>query len=265
MKTGTIRAALAALAIMSMVSCASILAPQPDRSRFFVLSGGVDGGAAKSTALGARQLWVGVGPLQIPDYLQRSGIATRVGPTQVRYSQVNRWAEPLEELFPRVLAQDLSTSLSTNQVVLFPWPGNMRIDYQVQVNVERFELTAQDQAVLAASWIIKDPLTGQILASGETNESRPAGSDAAAATSALSQALGAMANSLASRILQLAREVHHAERKESATTRVFPSFESGTARSQLPPLGSAICPRAPAAPSEEALPAPTRPPSIWPS
>ncbi len=231
MKTPAIRLALAVLAITSLASCSSLLAPQPDHSRFFVLSTSADGLAARpaTTALGTKELSVGVGPVRIPDYLQRSGIATRTGPTQVEYSQVNRWAEPLEQCFPRVLAQDLSASLASNRVVLFPWPGNTRVDYQVQVNVERFELTSQGQAVLLARWTIKSPQTGAILASGEANESRPAGSDASSATAALSQTLGAMADSLASRISQLALGTRRTERKESAAAPAFRAVERGPA------------------------------------
>jgi|YelNatPaOPRAMG01_1025707.scaffolds.fasta_scaffold08217_4 uncharacterized lipoprotein YmbA len=214
MKTPATRLALLALAL-TITGCASLLAPQPDRSRFFVLSSGAK---ASSTAPGASHLALGVGPVTIPDYLQRPGIATRVGPTEVDYSQTDRWAEPLEECLPRVLAQDLSDSLGTSRVVMFPWAGDTHVDYQVQVNVERFELTSQGQAVLAARWTIRNPQTGEILDSGEANESRRAGSDAASATAALSQALDAMARDLASRISQLSRKAGPSERKESAAT-----------------------------------------------
>ncbi len=238
MKTATIHLALAAVAIMSIAGCGSVLAPQPDRSRFFVLTA-ANGGSPKSTAaaLSSSRLSVGVGPVQIPDYLQRPGIATRVGPTQVRYSQVNRWAEPLEECFPRVLAQNLSRSLPKGQVILFPWPGNIHVDYQVQVNVERFELTSQGQAVLAARWLIKDPQTEEILASGDANETHPAGTDAATGTAALSQTLAAMADSQTLRISQLSREAHHTHRKGSARSPAFPPLKSDAAHTHRPPPG----------------------------
>jgi uncharacterized lipoprotein YmbA len=229
MKTSAIHVTLFALAIASIAGCGSLLAPQPDRSHFFVLSASADSGGAKpsATALGGGQLSVGVGPVRMPDYLQRPGIATRLGPTQVEYSQVDRWAEPLDECFPRVLAQDLSASLSTNQVALFPWPGGTRIDYQVQVDVERFEVTSQGQAVLAARWTIKNPESGASLASGDVNESRPAGSGAASATAALSRVLGAMADTLAARISLLSLKAPRAERKESAAIPAFRAVERG--------------------------------------
>ena len=207
-----IRLTLTALLIISITSCGSILAPQPDRTQFFVLAASADSVAAGSRAFSASGPLVGVGPVLIPDYLQRSAIATRVGRSQVRYSHVNRWAEPLEECLPRVLAQDLSNSLSSNRVILFPWPGNIRVDYQVQVNVERFELTSQGQAVLAARWLISDPQTGKIIAAGDAQESQSAGTDAAAGTAALSQALAAMSESLASRILELSRAAQQTSR-----------------------------------------------------
>lgn len=230
MKTLAIWLALSALVVVSIASCGSLLAPQPDRARFFVLTSSASGSgtASSATAPGASRLSIGVGPVRIPDYLQRSEIATRVSPTQIEYSQVNRWAEPLEECFPRVLAQDLSSSLATNRVVMFPWLGNTRVDYQVQVSVERFELTSQGQAVLTARWMIRNPRTGKIVAAGEANESHAAGSDAASSTAALSQTVGAMADDLASRISQLAVNARPTKRKESAAT---PAFRFGLSQS----------------------------------
>jgi uncharacterized lipoprotein YmbA len=174
----------------------------------------------------------------IPDYLQRSAIATRVGRSQVRYSHVNRWAEPLEECFPRVLAQDLSNSLSSSRVILFPWPGNIRVDYQVQVSVERFELTSQGQAVLAARWLISDPQTGKIIVSGDAQESQSAGTDAATGTAALSQALAAMSESLALRIAQLPHAAQQARRRAFAASEAVFSFigEPVHSRARVPAI-----------------------------
>lgn len=211
MKTG-ICLTLAALAIFLIPGCGGLLAPQPDRSSYFVLNA-VNGGPGKAALAtsAATQLSVGVGPVEIPSYLQRLGIATRVGPTQVRYSQFNRWAEPLEERVPRVLAQDLAASLPGSQVVLFPWPGNMPVDYQVQVDIRRFELTSGHRVVLVAHWMINDSRNGRMLASGIVSEHRASGPNTASATEALSQALAAMADTLASRLAHLAGAENQAD------------------------------------------------------
>lgn len=201
--------ALILAAIVSTGGCGSLLAPQPDRAQFFVLTsstGSVTTKAAASNATG-KQLSIGVGPVSIPEYLQRPGIATRVGPTRVEYSQTDQWAEPLEQCFPRVLAQDLSNSPAISRVVMYPWPRSIHVDFQLEVNVRRFELDTRRQAVLDAKWDLENPITGKVIESGFISETHPAGSDASTATTALSHVLGSMADSLASRIAALSERL----------------------------------------------------------
>ena len=59
------------------------LAPQPDRTQYFVLSPTAASGAAASTASTAR-LAVGVGPIKFPDYLKRPGVVTRASSDRLR-------------------------------------------------------------------------------------------------------------------------------------------------------------------------------------
>lgn len=206
--------ALILAAIVSTGGCGSVLAPQPDRVRFFVLtsSSGSITPRPGVPRLNSKQLSVGVGPVNIPEYLQRPGIATRVGPTRVEYSQTNQWAEPLDQCLPRVLAQDLSSSPAISRVVMYPWLRSTHVDFQLQVNVRRFELNNHGQAVLDAHWAIENPNTGKVFESGFITETQPAGPDAGTATAALSHTLGAMADSLASRIVSLS-DTFEAKRK----------------------------------------------------
>ena len=82
---------------------------------------------------------IGVGPVVFPDYLSRSGIVTHPSPETVQIAEFDRWAEPLEKSFARVLAQNLSVLLGTDKVALFPWPGSKDADCQVVVEVFRFD------------------------------------------------------------------------------------------------------------------------------
>ena len=116
--------------------------PQPDRSKFFVLAPSAD--AANSVApagLGASSAAtiIGLGPIKLPDYLDRDEVVTRVGPNRLELSDQDRWAEPLDNNFKQVIAQDLTQSLGTHSITFFPWPGTTRVDYQVRIDVYRFE------------------------------------------------------------------------------------------------------------------------------
>ena len=81
--------------------------------------------------------------LEASDYLDRQGIVTRVSPNRFVVAENDRWAEPLEENFSRVLARNLSILLQTDRIVAYPWERSQQPTYQIQVEVPRFEPTAE--------------------------------------------------------------------------------------------------------------------------
>ena len=191
---------------LALLACGcTVLAPVTDRSRFYVLA---SDSAEQSTHTapdppGKSELAVGLGPVHLPEYLQRAGLATRMEPTRVEYSIVDRWAEPLNDSFPRVLSQDLAHALGTDRVVLFPWNRSLYVSYQVEVTVERFDIDTSNQAVLMARWLIKDVKSGQIVDAGNSNQTRAAGTDGTSRTAALSQTISAFSGELAAEVRRL--------------------------------------------------------------
>src|SRR5271168_5198895 len=138
--------ALAMLAILA-TGCSSILAPQPDPTHFFILS--ADSSAAPAASNGAATLVVGLGPVNFPDYLARVEIITRLSEDRVAVSSEERWAEPLDVSFKRVLAHDLANALGGAQVAIFPWVGEaIQPGYRVEMTVDRFDTDAQGNAQL---------------------------------------------------------------------------------------------------------------------
>ena len=97
---------------------------------------------------------VGVGPVKIPEYLDRSGIVTRVTSNELTVAEFNKWAEPLDESFPRVLVENLSSLLCTKTVLIFPWKGSIPLDYRIYVDVIRMDGKLGESAVLDVSWTI---------------------------------------------------------------------------------------------------------------
>ncbi len=54
----------------------------------------------------ALNIAVGVGPVEIPQALDRPQIVTRTGPNKITLDEFHRWASPLREDFARVLAEN---------------------------------------------------------------------------------------------------------------------------------------------------------------
>jgi uncharacterized protein len=195
--------ALVAILLAATAGC-SVLTPQKDASRFFMLTAVTDGGASSSSAArSSHQFSVGVGPVEFPGYLKRPEIITRVSSDQVKLSEDKRWAEPVDSNFQAVLGQDLAQMLETPQVVMFPWYGTAHVDYQVEVQVIRFDASSDGQSVLTARWVIKGGTKRDVLYATETTVSSPVAADDAAATAALSRDVSLLSRQIADRISRL--------------------------------------------------------------
>jgi len=199
---------------LSVVACGSFLTtalePKPDPSRFFVLTPVPDAGVAAPIALGSggSAPSLGLGPVTLPAYLSRPEIVTRAEPNRIDLSDHDRWAEPLDKNFSAVLAQNLGTLLSTPKVVTYPWYRPATFDYQVAVEVSCFDTDTAGTATLKARWEIRDPDTGTVIRSGESNISDAKVSGESVA-STLSRALADMSREIADAI----RALPHRQRR----------------------------------------------------
>jgi uncharacterized protein len=96
------------LCLMALGGCASTQA-----ARFYVLSALPGGGTASPGAAAERGLAIGVGPVTLPKYLDRPQIVTFTSPYALNVAEFDRWAEPLESTFVRVLAENLALLIPT--------------------------------------------------------------------------------------------------------------------------------------------------------
>jgi uncharacterized protein len=184
--------ALAALGLLVMPAGCATTKP----TAFYTLSRTTDPQAPK---LSAKGLVIGLGPLTIPQYLDRPDIVTREGANQMRLAEFNKWAEPLEPLLTRIMAEDLYTLLDASDVIPIPQRGDVPLDRVVEVDIGRFDADASGQVVLDARWRVYKGDSQTLLASGRskiTEQGTPVpGYDGIVA--AMSQALGRASDEIA--------------------------------------------------------------------
>lgn len=182
-----------------VLAAACSLGPRPDPSRFYVLTSLAETEAAPADDP-LSDLYLGVGPVTLPGYLSRGPIVTRVSPNRIVLSELDRWAEPLEAEFARVLAENLSVLLGTERVRAHPWYASERVDLRVAVRVARFERDSAGAAELIARWTVRDE-EGRELADRRTRLREPADAPAtAAAVAAQSRAVADLAREIAAAI-----------------------------------------------------------------
>jgi uncharacterized protein len=205
MKLAQIKRTLIALAACVFVAGCSPLAPQPDHSKFFILTPLADTSTTPATAVGtaaSSPLTIGIGPIDFPDYLRRLEVVTRTSPNQLDLSAEKRWGEPLDKNFARVFSENISELLNTQQIEKYPWPIRTHIDYQIAIDVQRFETSSDGQSELIARWIIKDG-AGKDLYASETRAGAPVGPGDTGPSVALSSDLATLSREIAARITQL--------------------------------------------------------------
>jgi len=137
------------LLLMTFMACASN-AP----SSFYVLSSLTGTGGTHETASEKRQVTIGIRPVELPAYLDRQQIVTRVSANELHLAGFDEWAEPLEDNFTRVLMENLSILLPTDSFIILHTRGPEPADYQVQVEVIRFDGRLGGDASLLARWTI---------------------------------------------------------------------------------------------------------------
>jgi uncharacterized protein len=99
---------------------------------------------------------IGVGPVIMPGYLDRTQIVTRTGADQVEISMFHQWAESLEGGIARVVGEEIGARVPTERIVIFPWRGVVArvIQYQVVIAVMRFDGRPGGDVTLDARWRI---------------------------------------------------------------------------------------------------------------
>jgi uncharacterized lipoprotein YmbA len=200
MKTGMpvrISMLTAALASLLLLGCGST---RP--TEFYLLSPIPSPEAASSET--DQDLVIGIGPLTLAEYLDRPQIVTRENENKVNLAEYHQWAEPLKENLLRLLARNLSTLLSTKQIVLFPWKGPVPMTHRVSVEVLQFERMPDGMVILEARWMVteetKDEKTPRI---GQTRIIKPAGEedDYASLASAMSEAFADLCRKVAENLI----------------------------------------------------------------
>lgn len=145
------RMALALAVCGTVAGCAN-----PEPSRFYILTPMAVSQTAQAVNANDPKLTVGIDPIELPQYLDRAQIVTRTSRNELVFAEFDRWAEPLDDNFVRVLLEDLSTQLSPHRILVVPTAGGIAPDYRVLVEVTRFDRDVGGDSVLTARWTIFD-------------------------------------------------------------------------------------------------------------
>ncbi len=136
---------------------------------------------------------LGIGRITLADYLRSSGVVMQTNDNQIKSAHYHRWGEPLQRGVRRTLADQLSSLLPEYRVETDE-KDLRRLDFCLDIEIERFHALENAPAVLAGRWTLYEQAHHLILASRHFDLEEPmprSGYSAAVNTqSALVAALG---------------------------------------------------------------------------
>lgn len=153
-----LRLSMIFLFVLSATSCGTSRV-----NNFYLLTANSKAEATQSTKVAKNEIILGIGPVTVPDYLQRSQIAYSMAGNQLVLSSENQWSEPLDKAVARVIAVNLSRLNPNISTLTFPWRTDSKPKLAVRLTIVELNRQSQDQAELVADWTLVDLKSKQTL------------------------------------------------------------------------------------------------------
>ncbi len=146
------RALVPALGLLA-AGCAS----HEPLTSYYVLTPDAAPGAKSGTQAAIHGARIFIRRVDLPGYLQGTRLATRQADNQVVYASTAQWAEPLSQGIADAAASALNRTTRVTVVGVVGGGMPPARDYDLKIDVERFEGDDKGEVVLQATWSLFEP------------------------------------------------------------------------------------------------------------
>ncbi len=182
--------------VVGVSGCAS---PPPER--YFTLVGTsapatTAAAAGFSPATATNLLVITIGPVTVPEIVDRPQLVLRTGPNRVGIMEQARWAAPLKSEIPKVIADHLAKRVPGAQLSTSIQRGSGPPDLRVAIDIERFDTVPGEGAAIEAIWTVR--MRNGTVHQGHSRVFEAAGAEYEALVAAHSRALHRISLDIAS-------------------------------------------------------------------
>lgn len=142
-------------ACLALILSACVSVPNSPTPRFYLLESGDKNQLSKKINI-ASDVFVGVGPVKIPEYQDRPQIVTRDKEKMLKFAQFDRWGESLDLGLARLISENLAVMLPGAKFTLYPWNSSIPVKYQLVVEIIQLDSQLDKDLFLAARWLVID-------------------------------------------------------------------------------------------------------------
>jgi hypothetical protein len=193
---GAARIAICIMAFAALAGCAGTPSP---KTSFYSLSVEAPGRAESAAPEAAPVMRVSVTRVAIPGVVDRPQIVSRTASNSVEIFDFHRWAEPLQEAIPRVIAGNLARQLGPGYAVSASIMPGLPPDVRVAVDVQKFEAHMGTGVAVEALWSVRAG-AGEARLGHSAAEEAAAEAGHAGIAAAYSRALAAVARDIAAAV-----------------------------------------------------------------
>ncbi|RPI44093.1 MAG: membrane integrity-associated transporter subunit PqiC [Betaproteobacteria bacterium] len=191
-----VRTAVVLAVLASLMACGT-----PPKERYYALSMP----EPQSVANDATAFAVAVGPVAVPEMVDRPQLVLRVAANRMELSELNRWAEPLKRSLPRAIAASIAREVPAARVYVASNDVLDPKDYQVRISVERFESELGKGVTVEAAWTVQGGGTTQLRHGRSVVREAVAGPGYDELVAAHSAAVAAIGREIATTLLAMRR------------------------------------------------------------
>lgn len=154
MKLYSIKSLLKNIALLCLISLILSCAKSSKPVEYYMLdaSVGIDN---NQTLKGDEGSMIGLGPIRLPEYLDRFQMVVAVSENKYKLIDGHRWAEKLDQNISLALFKTLPAQLGTDRMIRYPWPQRPGVDFQIKIDILELNIDEKGQSQLIAQWSIK--------------------------------------------------------------------------------------------------------------
>jgi uncharacterized lipoprotein YmbA len=99
---------------------------------------------------------IGVGPVKIPEYLDRPQMVTKDKEGILKFDEFNRWGQSLDLGLASLIREDLTVMLPGAKMTLYPWNPLVSVKYQVVLEVVQMDNELDKDMLFVVQWTVID-------------------------------------------------------------------------------------------------------------
>jgi uncharacterized lipoprotein YmbA len=146
---------------------------------------------------------VAVGPVTLPELVDRPQLVIRFDANKVEIIETHRWAEPLKGEITRILAENLARLLRPSRVSAYNQSASLDAEYRVLVDIQSFESVPGEGVEIDAFWAVRRSTVGATTRKGRSLVHEPAGgTDYEALVAAHCRALATISKDIAQALME---------------------------------------------------------------